>query len=1435
MPNNDPFAVLDQPSEDPFAVLDQPSEDPSTVLDQPSEDPFAVLDEKEEVPEQTKGVAQRAVDFFTENIPKHTVASMTNVGKTMGGVFNFLEDFTNIKGVGAEAHEFWDGVGKEYRPEYEDKTVEYYLGHAYESIVTMAPFLIGAGVAVATGTAAAVAATAATGAMAVGVGGDKYSELRAKGWDKQKAFHTAGLHMLAEFAGGHIPLGYILKKGGISLVSRLFKAGATEGLEEVSTEAMQTFIETLGENPDITWDEFTERAKDAFIMGGLAGAGMATVMHQPMSKGSKSQIEPSWQGEDPFAILDEKEPELPGSVGQEPVPHGRADVPTTPTGHASEFIPIDREIGMEKVEPSQTDTITESTLTLPEGPTPASSQMGEMSTIGEGSEKALDTAHLEKFSKKEIEVAAKTARAAGAVGSRAITPSYVSKSAKEGESVLDYGAGPKAAHTERLRKEGLDVTAHDFSYVEGVHDPAALTKKYDTVMASNVLNVQSSKAMLKRTLKEITSSVSPEGRAVFNYPASPRKMSLAPSQVKKVIKEFFGDVKEIRKGAAPLWEASSPKDLYTIGEGTGEIIGAAHLERMSGVKQADKSFKFMEEPKKGKWSFTDTLSALGDASSKIKRKLADSEVGRQAISNLERIAGTNSKASLETKGHYKHIYKGFNAANKKVFDRFVFAKRAIAISEYRPDIQHPLKTQAKHYQAWIDSLPEGQRKLFEERSEIYGAAMRSQLDKLLDEGIISHQEYLDLVEKGFYSPRYLLDRIDKYIELKNKNGKPMSVPDSGIDYLGQGDHGKMILDTSQLLSMIISKTEGRIARNTANRDMYKFLEENPGNGFGKVLEATDKTPTGHDRFSVMFKDESGLPQKKDMSIEWGLSQEWGGMSPIFSPKQAAMLGWLSGSKPLKFFATGINPTFAAANIIRDVYYALNTLEEYSSTLPVGLTHLAKDIAVVLPDVMRKEGRYLDYINEGGGMEFLTTDGHFIKEPLWNKRAQPVRGALDVLEEVLGYAGHVSELTTRLAVREVAMRNGKTAKEATMVARGYIDFNQGNRYIKAADVVVPYLSASVQGTRGVFRAFKRNPKVFLYKQAQMGALAYFVYQNLMADDELYDGVSDYDKENNYIFPLGWYETDKDGQKRHAILRKPKDHGQKLVSTLFEGIAAHHAGKDFNWKRAAQSARSLIPLIPEGIPIPVLSALAGYWANFDFYRYEDTWKGPDINPVKEKYSHTSPLAVAVGEATGTSPVRLEQALGNFGVTSNPWTTIAGGLMKELLQEAPEETKREFFNDIQYNVPMVRRFIKFTDPMRKTKELLKDKNVEARTKGYETNQQFYSAMRSLEDKNDPVPLRKFMLELPKEMKSNFIRKFKDIESLGDIKGNKHWWGTIKRGATPEVKAYMFYAEWAQSPPEKRAILQGDINIVRGIRSKRFVKEVTRLLKQHWETDLQ
>jgi hypothetical protein len=143
----------------------------------------------------------------------------------------------------------------------------------------------------------------------------------------------------------------------------------------------------------------------------------------------------------------------------------------------------------------------------------------------------------------------------GASGARAVVPRVVESLISPRDRVLDFGAGTEAIHARNLRLKGYNVFAYDIgmNLDPAIHDRTALTKKWDVVYASNVMNVQPSKSALVDLLSVISQILVKGGLFVGNYPSSPRKSGLSVSDVDMLLNKQFSAVERVKGVSSPTW------------------------------------------------------------------------------------------------------------------------------------------------------------------------------------------------------------------------------------------------------------------------------------------------------------------------------------------------------------------------------------------------------------------------------------------------------------------------------------------------------------------------------------------------------------------------------------------------------------------------------------------------------------------------------------------------------------------------------------------------------------------------------------------------------------------------------------------------------------------------------------------------------------------
>jgi hypothetical protein len=730
----------------------------------------------------------------------------------------------------------------------------------------------------------------------------------------------------------------------------------------------------------------------------------------------------------------------------------------------------------------------------------------------------------------------------------------------------------------------------------------------------------------------------------------------------------------------------------------------------------------------------------------VAKKLLSDVGGFEAIKFKNLLGGASSKAKTQFETFKREIFGGLTSAEKKLLNDIIQARTVISIdnrydAKGKPRIKHPGDTNKESQAIFLGQIEKSQPKLFNkliDRSNKYFEAQRELLDERLKEGRISVEQYQGMVNND-YSKRvfldYLLDDVESGSGLTS--GGQGSVGRSDIKSLSDGDVNSLFHNAEWLLASNVLATSRSIFHNRANRSLYEIAKADPNNGFIEIQnpngfnketgQPTYKDPRSDQRQVQFF--ENGV--RKSMLVTREFGESWNNNNPLLAPQYANAIRIVSGGVMKRLFATGINPLFALSNFPRDIAHSLFFTNAYSPNFPVALAQISTDLARTAKDAWKfnrtkdKNGRYYKYIMQGGGMDFLSTQGlPFEQQALLQSSAKE---AMDAVGKVLGYINNSSEIWVRLAIREreakkltakFARDNGRmpntSEKEsiessATDVSRSQMDFSQGGRWAKAMDNLIPYLNASLQGLRVSVRYARENPKVFSYKVAQALAIsaALAAYNMRFKDD--YDDLEDEEKNRNFIIMLDFVKT-VDGKKRRAYLRIPKNQSSQWIFAMGEIMGESMQAKEFRPRKGASTLQTLMPPYdPRNIPL--IDALNTYETGYDRFRekyvYDKDYKG---EAWAEYYENKTPwLWRDIGKQFGLSPIRLKAAVGKM--TADPdnnmiWVAVTEGYDK-LIKSVPEDEQKSI-NDMaiesmeQLLTPAQRKFLAYTNPDSKAKSI-------------------------------------------------------------------------------------------------------------------------------------
>ena len=300
--------------------------------------------------------------------------------------------------------------------------------------------------------------------------------------------------------------------------------------------------------------------------------------------------------------------------------------------------------------------------------------------------------------------------------------------------------------------------------------------------------------------------------------------------------------------------------------------------------------------------------------------------------------------------HNNQPFKGMSRKEYQLLNDYRVSLREIEIGGYKGDEYIHLDNRPpEQHQAWINIIPEKVKARLDAANDHVKAAHRSNLDALLENGLIDQAGHKKLAEYLNYNPKRFIEHLDP-VDSKASQIRKISVGDSGVESLAKGSEKELISDTRFLLNESTARVQGRIFRNNANKALWDTIEANPNNGIFEKAKIKSYTkdgkpefqdaPTGFEKISVMLDG-----KENQMLMPTELAAEWVKNNPLINKSAATFLSWILGSKILKASATGMNPAFALPNMMRDMVmiWSVDAGKNYSPHAPVAMAQMASDL------------------------------------------------------------------------------------------------------------------------------------------------------------------------------------------------------------------------------------------------------------------------------------------------------------------------------------------------------------------------------------------------------------------------------------------------------------------------------------------------------------
>lgn len=477
----------------------------------------------------------------------------------------------------------------------------------------------------------------------------------------------------------------------------------------------------------------------------------------------------------------------------------------------------------------------------------------------------------------------------------------------------------------------------------------------------------------------------------------------------------------------------------------------------------------------------------------------------------------------------------------------------------------------------------------------------------------------------------------------------------------------------------------------------------------------DKTPAN---FSKNYYYVDG--QRYEFFLEDELHESWNDNVEGFMTGNAKEIAsYVFGSALLKAIATGNNPAFPIVNTPRDLLFTLTFSDQYSNILPKAMFQIGKDVAKAIKEIRKPQSDVLKkYIEYGGGMDFLSSQGKLKKNTLLGKAMEGLvsANARDISKTAFSAAtfskiSQYSEMMFRLGIFQRTIQNqlkdlgfsdisevtdkqqvDDIYNQAVTSARSILDFNQGGSITKDMEAFIPYINVAFQGGRVAATAFEKDPVNTTVKVLQVATLASVVpigislalISAMKSDDdedktthEIYldaiAGISKYQKEKYMNIPTPF--KNEEGQYLVIKIAKAQELAPVMLLTdnIFNNMIRSMAGQEK--KSAAQITAEGLTAFNHIMPVdvtspsgfftrsPAIKATMTYATGYDFFKDEplsfDIGKVP--LPVEGiTLSSTEDFYKKIGENFGFSPVRTKGFVESF-ITSpgtNPFVGMLYG---------------------------------------------------------------------------------------------------------------------------------------------------------------------------------
>ena len=330
--------------------------------------------------------------------------------------------------------------------------------------------------------------------------------------------------------------------------------------------------------------------------------------------------------------------------------------------------------------------------------------------------------------------------------------------------------------------------------------------------------------------------------------------------------------------------------------------------------------------------------------------------------------------------------------------------------------------------------------------------------------------------------------------------------------------------------------------------------------------------------------------------------------------------------------TSWNPFFSFfKNPMRDLQDALLYTRYSHATYLKNLNRARQEIS--------GNGRYWQEAKAAG----ITSSSVYDYEKGVGYKEKGVFGKAKEVMRKVENASNAIEMAPRLAEYISARESGLSVQEALLQAQDVTtNFGRGGTFAKILNsTVMPFLNPSIQGFSKMWRSYVGKEAAqswinLIIRSLLLGIGMTALNDLLNGDDEEYEGLSDYVKEQNYVIALG------DGD----FLKIPKGRVTSVFGGAFLRGKRYANGDADAWEGYWDSVKSAVT--------PVDNFTRTIFSPFNDISTNTAWHGGTIESQKwdntepkNRYDETtSSIAIWLGQVFNYSPIKIEYLLEQYG---------------------------------------------------------------------------------------------------------------------------------------------------------------------------------------------